>query len=216
LPVHWIIADDGSDGDEALRYAELRERFAKIYPQVDLHRSETRSRKGGAVYDAWHAAGPADYYAFVDADGAVSPETILRLLRLASEEPERRAVVGVRALTGDLAAKRSWSRKCVFRGFRALVRALLGFEFGDTQCGAKVIPGPAYRAIAARLKERGFIFDIELLVALRCSSVGLREEPIAWKEVAGSRVRLLRDALHMLRGLWRIRRRMRAGRYAGH
>lgn len=213
LPVQWIIADDASDPEDALQYPTLRERFSKIYPQLELMRLEHRSRKGGAVYDAWAQAIAADFYAFVDADGAVSPDTMIRLIRLAVESGGTQAVVGIRPLSGSAAVDRSWIRKCAFFTFRSIVRLLVGGRFEDTQCGAKVIPGAAYRRVATALEERGFIFDVELLVALRANGLAILERPIAWTEVAGSRIRLSRDSWEMLKGLWRIRRRQRAGHY---
>lgn len=211
MPIRWIIADDGSDADEAERYAALREKFATVYPHVDLLRFGVRSRKGGAVYDAWNDAASADYYAFVDADGAVSPAAMLHLIECAMQGGGNRAVIGTRPLGGSREVQRSWLRKCVFWAFRMLVRGLVGVRFEDTQCGAKVIPGAAYRAVANSLKERGFIFDVELLVALRHAGVEIVEEPIPWCEVLGSRIRLSSDSLEMIRGLLRIRRRLRAG-----
>ena len=61
LPIRWIIADDGSDEDEANRYHALREDLARIYSDVDVLCCGSRSRKGGAVYDAWNHANRADY-----------------------------------------------------------------------------------------------------------------------------------------------------------
>ncbi|NBB80164.1 MAG: glycosyltransferase [Verrucomicrobia bacterium] len=215
LPIRWIIADDGSDADEARRYNSLREQFAKTYPEIELLRFGTRSRKGGAVYDAWNQVDSADYYAFVDADGAVSPETILHLIKQALEGGTvTHALIGIRPLSGHMEVHRSWLRKCVFCAFRILVRGLVGARFEDTQCGAKVVSGTAYRAVAGKLKERGFIFDVELLVALQRAGVEIREEPIAWCEVAGSRLRLSSDSFEMIRGLLRIRRRLRAGHFS--
>lgn len=213
LPIQWIIADDGSDPEDALRYTALRDRFGAIYPHLQLLPLPHRSRKGGAVYDAWAQAIEADCYAFVDADGAVSPETMIHLIRIAIEAGGTQAVLGVRPLGGNAAVKRSLIRKGAFFAFRSMVRLLVGAGFEDTQCGAKVIPGAAYRQIAASLGERGFIFDVELLVALQPAGVALIEIPIAWTEVSGSRIRLSGDSWEMLKGLWRIRRRQRAGHY---
>ena len=211
LPIRWVIADDGSDADEAKRYATLHAQFEKIYPRVELLRFGVRSRKGGAVYDAWDHFRAADFYGFVDADGAVSPKAILQLIELAMQGDDDRAVIGTRPFSGSMEVHRSWLRKWLFRVFRMLVRRLVGVRFEDTQCGAKVIPGWAYRAVTDKLAERGFIFDVELLVALQQTGVEIVEEPIAWREVSGSRIRLSSDSIEMIRGLLRIRRRLRRG-----
>ena len=139
---------------------------------------------------------------------------MLRLIRLAIDQQEPRAIIGIRSLGGKQAVERSALRKLVFLAFRSIVRTLVNVKFEDTQCGAKVIPGAAYRAVADDLMERGFIFDVELLVALQAAGIKILEEPIDWKEVAGSRLQLSRDSMEMIRSLWRIRKRLRAGDYA--
>lgn len=214
LPVRWIIADDGSDAGEVERYALLEERFKKIYPQVELFRCGVRSCKGGAVYDAWDQAGEAGYYAFADADGAVSPEAILDLIERALDGRGVSAVVGTRPASGSKRVHRPFLRKAVFLAFRMLARSLIGVRFEDSQCGAKVIPGDAYRQVAVKLKERGFIFDVELLVALQSADVAIVEKPISWREVSGSRIRLSVDSVQMIQGLLRIRRRKKTGFYS--
>lgn len=213
LPIRWVIADDGSRSEEVARYEALRDDFAEIYPAVDLLRIPVRSRKGGAIYAAWKQFPDADYYAFVDADGAVSPESMVDLIRSALKGGSSGAVVGVRVVHGPLAVQRSLLRMGTYHLFRFLVRLIIGIRFRDTQCGAKVVGGKAYRSIANRLREEGFIFDAELLAALQQSGVRIEEVPIAWREVQGSRIRLSRDFWEMLKGLFRIRKRLEARLY---
>jgi glycosyltransferase involved in cell wall biosynthesis len=214
LPIRWIIADDGSDADEASHYTRLCEQFQALYPHVKLVRCGVRSRKGGAVYDAWNQSDGAEYYAFVDADGAVSPETMIELIHRARAFAGERAVIAMRSLRGPHAVQRSWLRRWIFLFFRRMVRWLTGLRFEDTQCGAKVIPGEAYREVAGKLPERGFTFDAELLLALQTAGVSFEEIPISWREVPGSRIRPLPDGVQMVRALCRIRQRSKAGFYA--
>ena len=70
-PVRWIVADDGSSQLEQAKITALVECMAIIYPAVEVMLFAERSRKGGAIYQAWDAAPEADLLAFVDADGAV-------------------------------------------------------------------------------------------------------------------------------------------------
>lgn len=104
--IRWIIADDGSDESERVSYVNLLLRFQAIYSDVELMHFSPRSRKGGAVYQAWDRCPQADYYAFVDADGAVSPELILSLLRRVVDADGACGVVGVRARDQRLTVRR--------------------------------------------------------------------------------------------------------------
>jgi glycosyltransferase involved in cell wall biosynthesis len=213
LDIHWVIADDGSDAWEAARYAALQARFAGVYPRVELLHLAERSRKGGAIYAAWTRYPDADWLGFVDADGAVTAETLLDLVRHALAQEPPGAVVGVRATRGPLKVRRRGARWLAFHIFRTLVRLMVCIRFIDTQCGAKILPGPTFREIAAGLQERGFAFDVELLAALECAGCPVREVPIQWSEVPGSRMTPLRDGPGMIRALARVGRRRRAGDY---
>jgi dolichyl-phosphate beta-glucosyltransferase len=213
LDVRWVIADDGSCAAERTRLAALQRHFSELYEPVELICGAQRSRKGGAIYQAWDACADADLLAFVDADGAIDAATTLDLLRRACALGGESAVIAIRADSINAPVRRSCRRGLCFRLFIRMVRSLLGVHFTDTQCGAKVVPAAAFRALAPQLCERGFVFDVELLLALQRYGSAIQELPIAWSEVPGSKVAWLRDGWGMLAGLWRIRRRLQAGRY---
>ena len=96
LPVHWVIADDGSTPEEKHRLAELLENFKEGYPDIRLMSSNHRSRKGGAVRMAWDAYPEADWVAFVDADGAVAATDLIRLIGKAVSSPSNASMVAIR------------------------------------------------------------------------------------------------------------------------
>lgn len=213
LSVRWIVADDGSSAAEKARVTSLVEGFTQIYPAVEAMLFSERCRKGGAVYRAWDACPQADLLAFVDADGAVSAASVVRLLRHACDLGVNAGVVGVRHDAVDTPVRRPWMRALSFRLFASLVHGLVGIDFEDTQCGAKVIPAAAYRAVSTRLIERGFVFDVELLVALEAQGSRIEQLRIPWREMPGGKVNPLRDAWGMIAGILRIRKRVKAGAY---
>ena len=209
LNITWVIADDGSDIEEVQQLERLKEKFSQIYSDVLLHLHPERSFKGGAIYQSWQQFPDADYYAFVDADGAVSADELMRLLNCAcSSKNLDMSFVAVRQFSGPLAVDRSLLRKATFHLFRTLVRGIVGLKWMDTQCGAKVISGRSYRAVSERLVEDGFVFDVELLATLQQGAWPITELPIMWQEIPGSKLRLWRDLWFMTGGLMRIRRRL--------
>ena len=209
LNITWVIADDGSDIEEVQQLERLKEKFSQIYSDVLLHLHPERSFKGGAIYQSWQRFPDADYYAFVDADGAVSADELMRLLNCAcSSKNLDMSFVAVRQFSGPLAVDRSLLRKATFHLFRTLVRGIVGLKWMDTQCGAKVISGRSYRAVSERLVEDGFVFDVELLATLQDGAWPITELPIMWQEIPGSKLRLWRDLWFMTGGLMRIRRRL--------
>ena len=211
LSVRWIVADDGSSKLEQGKVSALVECLQVVYPQVEAMLFEERARKGGAIYRAWDACPEADLLAFVDADGAIDAPSLLRLIQRACERfPDSGAagVIGIRHDAVETPTDRPWTRALSFRIFTALVRGIVGIDFEDTQCGAKVIPAAEYRALAEQLMERGFVFDVELLQALVAHGCEIEEMAIPWREMPGGKVKPLRDAWGMLAGLLRIRKRM--------
>jgi dolichyl-phosphate beta-glucosyltransferase len=213
LSVRWIVADDGSSELEQGKITALVECMRVVYPDVEVMLCAERSRKGGAIYQAWDACPEADLLAFVDADGAIDAASVLRMIRHACESGSDVGVIGIRHDAVDTPVQRPWMRALSFRVFTALVRGLVGIHFEDTQCGAKVIPAAAYRAVSSQLMERGFVFDVELLLALEKHGSRIEQLRIPWREMPGGKVHPLRDAWGMIAGLLRIRKRMKAGGY---
>lgn len=211
LSVHWVIADDGSSSREQSALKKLLIRFKKRYADVELIRVETRSRKGGAIYAAWDRYLEADWLAFVDADGAIGASTVVSFLK--SSIDAGGACVAIRCREGAIQVERSPMRWLSFKCFNALVRMICKCSFHDTQCGLKVVPSRGYRLVRGRLSERGYVFDVELLVALSACGVTIRECPIPWVEKPGSKIKILRDGPTMLAGLLRIRSRSRGGAF---
>lgn len=209
LPVYWVVSDDGSSVAEKAKIRRLIELFAATFPRVKGHFLDVRSRKGGAIYSAWDRFPDAQWLAFVDADGAVGADSVIRLLREAMRVGSDHATVAIRRHSPETPVYRRPGRGLSFLVFRALVRMLLGADFFDSQCGAKVIPADAYSEVADELKERGFVFDVELLLSMKARGVAIHEMGVAWTDMPGGKVHPLRDAWSMIRGLLRIRSRMR-------
>lgn len=205
LPVRWIIADDGSDEGEHALLDALRERFSRVYPQVETHFAAAHYGKGSVVREAWDLAPDADWLAFVDADGSVSADDMLGLIREAIRSDS--SVIGIRKRTANTRVVESPWRGIAHRGFLFAADFLLGLKCEDVQCGAKVIKGDDYRRVSRRLQEDGLAFDSELLATLQRDGSDWREIPVTWIEKKGGKVKPLRHAWGMLAALLRIRGR---------
>lgn len=213
LSVHWVIADDGSSEEELQRLRALVVQLKPIYDRVSLMRCSRRFRKGGAIYEAWDQNDTAAWFAFVDADGAIDATTVVDILQRLKAFDMRTGIIGVRQNSSDTPVQRPLGRELSFKVFTVFVRALVGIRHSDTQCGIKVVPADRYRRVAPCLLERGFVFDVELLLALEKSGCTIKEVAIPWSEMPAGKVRPLRDAWVMLGGLLRIRRRKKIGCY---
>jgi dolichyl-phosphate beta-glucosyltransferase len=207
LTIRWVIADDGSAGDEPDRLAALCGSFAATYRHVEVHLAAEHLGKGAVVRAAWALGATADFLAFVDADGSVSADDMLGLLAKAVRLET--SVVAVRRRTATTRVVESPLRGVAHRGFLWTAKVLLGIRSDDIQCGAKVLKGSDYRQVEPLLREEGLAFDSELLAALTRAGFPWNETPVNWVEKKGGKVKPLRDAWKMLAALFRIRRRMR-------
>ena len=189
LPVKVLVVDDGS-GDEhqawlKLYVSDIGRRFPLLLPPIC---NPVNSGKGGAVYSGWKTAGPEfGWVSFVDADGAISPEEVVRLMRLLPQNPDQ-ALWAVRTGAEQTTVRRIFKRKISGIVFRSLVKKLFQFPVPDTQCGFKVVPQDAFRKIEPTLEETAFCFDVELTFRLLEAGTQIRSVPINWDESPGTRL----------------------------
>jgi len=205
-----VVVDDGSS--EASRQAlrlQSAARGLEAGREYDWIPLEKNLGKGGAVYAGWdQVAASCEILGLVDADGAVPAREVVRLATMAEANPEQ-ALFASRVKMLGHHVERSLTRHLTGRIFASLVGTLIEPGVYDSQCGLKMVPAKAYSRIRRVLEERRFVFDVELLAGLLRGGVPVREVPIDWKDVAGSKVRLGRDSWRMAWGIWQIRRRMR-------
>lgn len=202
------MVDDGSDAAEQDRMAAVLEPFLAESPLfLPLLRLQKNQGKGGAVYAGWDNAGPAEWLAFVDADGSCPATEVRRLIELALHQPGSKAPAAIFASRVKMLGRqvdRHFKRHLIGRVFATLVSELLHIPVYDSQCGLKLIPKAAYENVRSRLTLTGFAFDVDLLVKLLDTNHPLREEPIDWHETPGGKVRLIRDSWRMARDVLRI------------
>lgn len=205
--IHWLIADDGSEPEEIPRLQAQLEEYRKTYPHVSLHLASHHNGKGSVIREAWAVHPEADWLSFADADGSVNAPDMLDLIAHAVAHDQ--STIGVRMTTESTRVQEGFLRGLRHRGFLLAVRLLLGFRTEDTQCGAKVIRGEDFRAVAPRLIELGWAFDAEMLGELHRAGYSWLEHPVNWVEKGASRIRPWKDSITMLISLIRIRRRIR-------
>ena len=107
-----------------------------------------------------------------DADGQHHPDDVVRVGERLAREPGS-MVLGARGFEGDVPARSRVGNRLS----RLVFRMLMGQKLGDTQTGLRGIP-PRLLAELARMKSRGYEFEIDMLTAAKHLSVPIVEEPI--------------------------------------
>jgi dolichyl-phosphate beta-glucosyltransferase len=207
-----VIVDDGSGHSEAAALRAVVDDFRIKYPQLigDPIFLKENLGKGGAVYAGWNTAlnNPVvELLCFVDADGAVPAYEVRRLIEklLADRDHTWAGLFGSRIKILGNTVNRQALRHYTGRVFATFASVLTGIEIYDSQCGLKVVRRTAYAAIEKQLTEKRFAFDIELTLLLIKSGFRIREIPIDWEEVPGSKVKILRDSIRMFSAVFRMR-----------
>ncbi len=208
LPCMIQVVDDGSPGPdvEPVRalVQGLRLRFPdRLAPLLVLPRNQG---KGAAVRAGWLAHRDATQWAFVDADGSISPQEVRRMMIQSMAQPNRGYFASrVKMLGRDV--HRTWMRHINGRIFATLSSICLKVDVYDSQCGFKILPSFALIRKIDCFRENGFAFDLEILMALWEQNVPIEEVPIDWTHISGSKVRLFRDSIAMTLSVMRIARR---------
>lgn len=187
------VADDGSEEKEKapLRDVidELREDFPSVLPPL-LELSH--QGKGGTILRAWQQA-PEDttYFAFADADGAVGPDEIKRVLSQFSEITNHHPDAcgfAIRKTTPHTTITRDPLRRLVGLAYYRLVRFILDIDIYDPACGFKILSRTFWDACGHLLTEREWALDIELLARVVHHGLPLVQIPVNWEEKGGSKI----------------------------
>lgn len=207
LDLSLQIIENGSDPEDVDRLKDaIRHLDLRYYSLLPLEHLPQGRGKGKAIHHGWKMSPEADILGFVDADGSITAEELIRLCRLAEAHPGE-AVFGSRISMLGKKIERTLLRHITGRLFATLVHLVTGIPVHDSQCGIKLVPSRWFYQVQHQLREGGFLFDVELLYQLRHSGIPVREEPIDWQDVPGGHISLLRDSWTMFLGLLRLKKR---------
>ena len=203
--VEVLIVDDGST--DATK--EIALKFAVTNPNFRLLSYDVNRGKGHAVrFGMLQATGQR--VLFCDADLATPIEEVEKLT--AALDAGADIAIGSRDVKGsELMKRQSLVREMGGRAFNQMVQALAVPGIHDTQCGFKLFTQSASQRIFNLCQVDHFAFDVEVLyLAVKVLGLRVTEVPVRWAHQEGSKVRFFRDALRMVKTLFRIR----ATRYA--
>jgi dolichyl-phosphate beta-glucosyltransferase len=198
--VELVVVDDGSRDDTV----EVARRALAGFPRGQLISYRPNRGKGHAVRTGIVAT-RGEYVLFTDADLSTPIGEVERAFDLVRQGHD--LVLGSRA-AGEVRVKQPLYRRLATKLFM-VARDLIVGDTGvvDTQCGFKLFRGPVARDLFARQRVDRFMFDAETLFLAGRLGYRYVEMPVAWADVPGSKVRVVRGALELLPELLSIRLR---------
>lgn len=196
-----VVINDGSRDDTS---SVISSAVARSAIKIQVLENFPNRGKGAAVRTGLLAA-QREIGLFFDADLATPLSEIPKVIEpIAAGEVD--IAFGSRALDrGLIGSHQSWIREEGGRVFNLLVRITSGLPFWDTQCGFKAFRLTACRPVLEQAHVIGFAFDVELLYLAQKAGLRLREVPVRWNHVEGSKVSFVRDSLGMLREILALR-----------
>jgi glycosyltransferase involved in cell wall biosynthesis len=207
FPAEVIVVENASIDKT---YA-LAQQFAEQH--ANLHVLQSKKGKGAAVqHGMLHAQG--EYRFMCDADLSMPVEEIVKFIPPKLQDFD--IAIASREAKGAVRYHEPAYRHWGGRGINFLIQTLILPGLNDTQCGFKCFRAAVAEDIFKRQTLPGWSFDIELLYIARRHGYRIVEIPIHWYHFSDSKVSAVRDALRMIKDIFRIHANARRGLYDAH
>jgi glycosyltransferase involved in cell wall biosynthesis len=191
-----VIADNASDDATP----QIARALADELPHVTSLRLERKGR-GRALRAAWSAS-DATVVSYMDADLSTALHCLPALVSpLLSGHAE--VAIGTRLAPGATVT-RGLKRELISRAYNHVLSATLQAGFSDAQCGFKAVRRGVLDELLATVRDEGWFFDTELLVAAERRGLRIHEVPVDWVDDSDSSVAIVSTALTDLRGVARL------------
>ena len=185
---------------------DVVEQIGRSAPQVRIIEFVRPLGKGGAIWEGL-AVARGQKVVFVDADNMVRAPEAAKLVRALDTHD---AAIADRFSGHQDAGGQPPLRRLVSVASRLWVRLFLSLPYSDTQCGAKAFRIGAWRQLAPSVVERGWAFDLDVLVNARRLDFKVAEIPVQWQHIVrGSKVQAWKDVPQTFLATFRIRQRAR-------
>lgn len=204
-PFEIVVVENGSK-DSTL---EIAHSISMVNPEVSVIHLD-QAGKGLAVKTGMLAA-RGKYRFICDVDLSMPITEIPRFLPPQTTEAD--IVIASREASGSVRYDEPYYRHFIGRIFNNLVRWMILPKLQDTQCGFKCFTAEAVEALFPLVTIPGWTFDVEVLAIAYKMGYRVKELPIPWYYHPHSKVKVVRDSVHMAVDLLKIRRKLRRGDY---
>lgn len=219
LKVEWLVVNDGSKDHTCQVVRDTISKFQRNDAKTNATTRQNdwkiisltqNSGKGAAVKTGMQLA-KGSFHLMVDADGATAFGPGLEYLveaietKLLEHSQTTRnnvplAAFGSRAHLQEVeaTAHRSLVRTLLMKAFHFFVSLFVSSKIHDTQCGFKLFPKYASRAVFETLHLRRWAFDTEVVLLCEQLRIEILEVGVPWHEVEGSKLSTSKLALALV------------------
>ncbi len=221
-----LVVDDGSEDSTRTVVEDMLDNYSPgedgplNRPHLKLiantHRGKAFAVRTGML------EGRGQYLLFTDADLSTPIEDFDRLLAWLDKDYD--VAIGSREGQGARRFNEPYYRHLMGRVFNLLVKTVTFSRFQDTQCGFKAFTREAAQTLFHKVqlygenspRVKGAMvtgFDVEVLFLARKLNYRVREVPVRWFHVSGSKVSPIKDSLRMIGDIAKVRLNDMRGRY---
>jgi dolichyl-phosphate beta-glucosyltransferase len=196
-----VVIEKSTDGTVEL----AREAVAK-QTNFRIISNDVQRGKGYAVRTGMlRAAG--EFLFYMDADLSIPLDEVLFFMDYFTTHPSVDIIIGNREhAQSRVLSQQSPLRQKMGRVFNNIIQSLALLEIHDTQCGFKAFRKKAAHELFSRQQLDGFAFDVELLLLAERLGFEIVDLPVRLTNSPGSKVHIIRDSLHMLSDVIRVRK----------
>ena len=196
--IQFIFVDDGSSDNSK----KIIENFIKNKRNFFLISHKKNLGKGAALRSGVSKA-KYEWILTLDADVSVKLSQLNIWVK-------KRLLNKNKILFGSRNLKESNVKFILIRKFVGLIfifitHMLFNIKILDTQCGFKLYKKKIAKKIFSKLKENGFIHDIEIVLLAKNNNYIIKELPVTWSHKYNGKVNLISDSLKMLINLIKLK-----------
>ena len=162
-----------SDGSQSSLVSSLKTEIQGDSRTKLIHYPQNQGR-GHAVKQGFKQA-EGEYLAFIDGDLEIKPIYLKKMIKLLKKYD---VVIASKFLPQSQVSSPLF-RRLASRLFNLIVRLGLGSKVVDHQTGLKIFRCQVIDSILPRIKEKRWLFDVELLYLIQKEGYSIKEVPIA-------------------------------------
>ena len=200
----YIFVDDGSI-DDSVRKINNFFRNKKNF-NYKIVKIKSNKGKGNALKQGILKANK-DWILTLDVDISVSLLQIKKWTNQKLINKENVIYFGSRNLKNSK-IKFKFHRKILGIIFSFLLKILFNIDIKDTQCGFKLYKKKIAKRIFSKIKDAGFVHDVEVVLISKKYKYRLKELPVKWIHRKESKLNLYVDTLKMFYKLFIIKKNL--------
>lgn len=202
-----VIVNDGSK-DDTWQKLQAHPFYKQHASNIKLINQENTGKGGALKHGVAQASG--NFILTLDADMAAQPTEMIKWMDMLGWKPDERTIyIGSREHKASTIINEAFKRKLAGNVFNFIVRSLTPLKVNDSQCGFKLYSNRVGKQLFSELETNGWAHDVELLYRGQMHGMFIKEMPLTWEAIEGSKIRLLKDSIAMFNEILNISKKIK-------